>query len=436
MQYNEHELISFFQTQCHFSERETKWACIWVHKFISEFPDWVNSRELSLNSFSSKINKQHSNFAVQKAVQAVQLFFTFIDSLTNTQTQTSTHKTNPVQSSWSNYSSSLIQEAQTFLKLKHYSFRTQKTYIHWIRRFLTFLENYKSALDSPQSPRLTPDDLRIFLSYLAVKKKVSAGTQELALNAILVVYRSILHIDIDNLNAVVRAQKRHRLPVVLTREEVAALLNNLTEPFKLMASLMYGCGIRLEECLSLRVKDINFDDCTIEIRSGKGGKDRVTVLPVILVDTLQRYLKNLEVRWKKERRESYPGVLLPEALERKYPGLAKEWSWYWLFPANRSCISPANSKEVLWHIHPSVVQKQIHTAVKSAGIHKMASAHTLRHSFATHLLEDGYDIRTIQELLGHSSVKTTMIYTHVAVRSKRGVKSPLENLNSLSSPIM
>lgn len=275
---------------------------------------------------------------------------------------------------------------------------------------------------------VTADDLRGFLSHLAVRQRVSAATQELALNSLMTLFRHILHIDLDGLASVIRAKKRQRLPVVLDREEVSALLKNLPQPFRLMASLLYSCGLRLEECLNLRIKDINIKEESLEVRSGKGGKDRFTVLPVSITKELEMHCSELRMRWEQERREAMPGVAFPEALERKYPALASSWGWYWIFPARSPCISPITGKPVLWHQHHSVVQKRIHTAVRRAGIEKLASAHTLRHSFATHILEDGYDIRTIQDLLGHSDVRTTMIYTHVAVKNRRGVRSPLEKL--------
>jgi len=325
----------------------------------------------------------------------------------------------------------IMSSVREYLKVKHYAFRTQKTYQGWIRRFLLWHESLASACKEKNEAQLcsiTAQDLRAFLSSLAIEKRVSEATQELALNALMILFRHILHTDVEGFASVVRARKRHKQPVVLTRSEVSALLNCLRAPFRLMASLMYGCGLRLEECLNLRIKDINIREESIEVRSGKGSKDRITCLPASLIGELEIYCKELHIRWEQERKNADEGVALPEALERKYPNIAFEWGWYWLFPARSPCMHPMSGKRVLWHLHPSVVQKQIHSAVRNAGIAKLASAHTLRHSFATHLMVDGYDLRTIQELLGHSNIKTTMIYTHVAVRNKRGVRSPLEKL--------
>lgn len=332
------------------------------------------------------------------------------------------------KSLWREFSASMMAQVRELIRLKHHSIRTEKTYLAWTRRFLDFVEKRKLAKIVEGQPMLTADHVRAYLSYLAMERRVSAATQEQALNALLVLYRTILHIEIDGLSSVLRAKKRKRLPVVLSRDEVGRLLKNLQQPYRMMASIMYGAGLRLEECLSLRVKDINFDNGSIEVRSGKGGKDRMTVLPQALERDLKAYLREIRLHWEEARKRDLPGVFLPEALGKKYPALSVDWSWYWLFPSRCPSTNTRTGQVAFWHIHPSVLQKKIRQGIQMAGIAKLASAHTLRHSFATHLLEDGYDIRTIQELLGHSNVQTTMIYTHVAVRNKRGVRSPLENI--------
>lgn len=329
---------------------------------------------------------------------------------------------------WTVYASKLVRQVRELMRLKHRSIRTEKTYLAWTRRFLDYVWEKKLVRAVNGGFQFSADQLRAFLSHLAIDARVSAATQEQALNALLVLFRLVLRVEIDGLSSVLRAKKRKRLPVVLSREEVSALLGTLRQPFRLMASLMYGCGLRLEECLSLRVKDINFADETIEVRSGKGGKDRLTVLPGVLRRDVELYLEDLKLRWETARKRDLPGVFLPEALDRKYVSLSKEWGWYWVFPSISPCANTRTGEVAFWHMHPSVIQKKIKEGMRRAGVVKLASAHTLRHSFATHLLEDGYDIRTIQELLGHSNVQTTMIYTHVAVRNKRGVRSPLENL--------
>jgi len=454
--YDRDVFMHYLVTTCGFKIQSAQWACYWVAKFIDCFPDWHDDRESSINHFRVLLTRTKPEKIVNLVMQEIQLFIAFMDLNSKELNEsgkeiTSMHKigaevfaqTNESSegalgdtgaehctrdNAWNEYVLSIMKEIKELLRLKHRSLRTEKTYLAWTRRFLEFVAQKGLIKNGNGKFSISADHLRSFLSYLAIETKVSASTQEQALNALLLLYRMVLHIEIDGLSSVLRAKKRKRLPVVLSRDEVSAFLANLSQPFRLMASLMYGCGLRLEECLSLRVKDINFEDGVIEVRSGKGGKDRLTVLPSILKNDLELYLKELKDRWENARRQDLPGVFLPEALERKYSSLAKAWSWYWLFPSISPCVNTRTGEVAFWHMHPSVIQKKIHEGIQRAGIAKMASAHTLRHSFATHLLEDGYDIRTIQELLGHSNVQTTMIYTHVAVRNKRGVRSPLENL--------
>ncbi|WP_052078501.1 integron integrase [Spirochaeta lutea] len=276
---------------------------------------------------------------------------------------------------------------------------------------------------------IEPEDVRAFLGWLAVERKVSASTQEQALNALLVFVRDLLGIQLDGLFSVVRAKRKPRLPVVLTREEVGRLLEELDGVYRLVAGVLYAGGLRLEECLSLRVQDLNFEDELVTVRSGKGDKDRITLFPRGLHGPMNNHLESVRQRWERDRKTGGPGVPLPGALGRKYPALGLEWGWFWVFPSTRVCGDPVTGKLVRWHLHPSVIQKQVHGAVGRLGLVKHASVHTLRHSFATHLVEDGYDIRTIQELLGHNNVQTTMVYTHVAARNKRGVRSPLSTMS-------
>jgi len=410
-----------------YSEKSIFWARIWVERFVTRCPDWDTGPDESLARFLADLRGQKPAETVKLAGRAVEAFlaFSFCDSKAP---EARREPDEAERGLWIGFSESMTRGVREWLRLKHHSLKTEKSYLAWTRRLLDYVESRRLAKIEDGTPRLTADMLRSYLSYLAAEKRVSAATQEQALNALLVLFREILHLDIDGLSGVLRARKRRRLPVVLSKEEVALLLERLRQPYRLMASLLYGCGIRLEECLSLRVKDINFENGTIEVRAGKGGKDRLTVLPKVLERPLRDYLAELKLVWEGHRRRDAPGVHLPEALDRKYANLATEWAWFWLFPAKSPYADPRSGIRAFWHLHPSVLQKQIKLALDAAGIAKLASAHSLRHSFATHLLEDGYDIRTIQELLGHSSVQTTMIYTHVAVRNKRGVRSPLESL--------
>ena len=313
----------------------------------------------------------------------------------------------------------LLEEVRSRIRARHLSFRTEKTYLQWIRRFIRFHgRRHPRAMGAPE--------VEAFLTSLAVDRKVSASTQNQALSAILFLYRATLEIDLPWLGNLVHAKRPQRLPVVLTRDEVQRVLAHLDGTDWLVASLLYGSGMRLNECLQLRVKDVDLSCCEILIRDAKGQKDRVTMLPQSLVPHIRDHLRRAERLHREDRAERRPGVSLPFALRRKYPHAATDWGWFWIFPARSFCLDPYSNDLVRHHLYPQNVQRSVRLAVRGAGIVKPASCHTFRHCFATHLLEDGYDIRTVQELLGHSDVKTTMIYTHVLNRGGRGVRSPLD----------
>lgn len=305
------------------------------------------------------------------------------------------------------------------LRLRQRSLRTEKSYMHWLRRFYRFLHGKSPA-------QLDSQDVVDFLSHLAVERKISASTQNQAFNALLFAYRHILHKDIDNLNNTVRAPKRKSLPVVLSKPEVMSLLSNMEGTHRLIAQVHYGCGLRVSECLNLRIKDIEFDRGVVMIRDSKGGKDRLTVLPEAVRGPLQEHLKQIRRIHELDRTNDTAGVFVPEALERKYRHLGKEWSWFWVFPSHKLSVDPRTGIVRRHFKYPDSYQRSIKEAAAMVGITKRVGSHTLRHSFATHLLESGTDLRTIQELLGHSDIKTTMIYTHVASKNKLGVKSPLD----------
>ena len=313
----------------------------------------------------------------------------------------------------------LLDQVRTLARLRHLSYRTEQSYIHWIKRFILFHDKQHPAT-------LTPEHIRDFLSDLATSKHVAANTQNVALSALLFLYRNVLGLEFPHLDNIERANRPKYLPVVLTRREVDAVLAQLTGQNHLMASLLYGAGLRLNECLRLRVKDIDLARRELTIRSGKGEKDRVTVLPATLLEPLRAQLKATSLLHQHDLAAGFGEVFLPYALDRKYPTAARSIIWQFVFPSATRSIDPRSKRPRRHHVHETVLQRAVKAAVKASGITKHASSHTLRHSFATHLLEDGYDIRTVQELLGHSDVRTTMIYTHVLNRGGKAVRSPLD----------
>jgi integron integrase len=315
----------------------------------------------------------------------------------------------------------LLERVRDAIRTRHMSPRTEEAYVAWVRRFVLF--------HGKRHPReLGAPEVSEFLTALAVKDRVSASTQNQALGAILFLYREVLGQDLPWLGSVVRAKKPRRLPVVLTREEVRAILSHVDGATRLIVSLLYGSGLRLLEGLTLRVKDVDFGRNEITVRSGKGGKDRVTMLPVGARAPLGAHLRSVRAVHERDVRDGAGWVSLPSSLARKFPNAGREWPWQWVFPATRTYVDPETGHRHRHHLHETVVQRDFKAAVREAGLTKHATCHTLRHSFATHLLEDGYDIRTIQELLGHKDVATTMIYTHVLNRGGRGVRSPIDVL--------
>ena len=319
------------------------------------------------------------------------------------------------------HSPTLVEVVRDRLRAKHYSLRTEKAYTGWIRRFINFHDRrHPRDMGAPEVER--------FLTDLAVTHCVSAATQTQALSALLFLYREVLGVELPWLNEVVRAKPSRRVPTVLTVSEASRLLACMEGTHGLMASLIYGTGMRLMECIRLRMKDVDFGRREIVIRNGKGGKDRVTMLPARLVGGLQTHLAGARVLFEMDRLNDLPGVEMPDALERKYPGASTSWSWFWVFPAREPSVDPRSGVRRRHHIYEQNLQRAIKQAVSRAGIVKPATTHTLRHSFATHLLAGGYDIRTVQELLGHSDVSTTMIYTHVLNKGGRGVVSPIDQM--------
>jgi len=315
----------------------------------------------------------------------------------------------------------LLDQVRDAIRTRHYSYRTEEAYVGWIRRFILFHgKRHPAEMGKPE--------IEQFLTALAVERHVSASTQNQALAAVLFLYQHVLRCDPGWLDDIVRAKRTERLPVVLTHAEVGALLAALTGVRWIMTMLLYGSGLRLKECLRLRVKDIEFTRNEIVVREGKGKKDRVTMLPTAVKEPLAAHLACVRRLHENDLRASLGRVQLPNALARKYPNADREWGWQWVFPAARICTDPRFGAPQRHHLHKSVPQRAIHAAARRVGLTKPVGPHTMRHSFATHLLEAGYDIRTVQELLGHRDIRTTMIYTHVLNRGGHGVQSPADRL--------
>jgi integron integrase len=313
----------------------------------------------------------------------------------------------------------LLDRVRAEIRLRHYSLRTEQSYVDWARRFILFHHKRHPA-------EMGAAEIRDFLSHLAVDRHVSASTQNQAKSALLFLYREVLKVELPWLDEVVVAKSAKRLPVVLTQVEVRALLNEMSGTMGLIAGLLYGTGMRLLEGLRLRVKDVEFSRREIIVREGKGNKDRVTVLPENLILPLKAHLEKVRALHERDLEAGFGEVFLPDALAVKYPNAAKAWGWQFVFPSPVRSTDPRSGVERRHHVYETSVQRAVREAARAAGIHKPVTPHVLRHSFATHLLQAGYDIRTVQELLGHKDVATTMIYTHVLNKGGRGVTSPLD----------
>lgn len=395
-------------------------------KYVSYYLTWVSrcyafldkpeSAQLSVEErqgYLTHLAKTTEQWRVDQADDALRMYDYFLSR----DQRSATGKNTDESIAWAD----IEARTRAALRIKQRSLATERTYLNWFRGFRDFLGSKDPA-------QIDGADIQLFLSHLAVERRVAASTQNQALNALVFIYRHALDkpLGANELKAV-RATQKRRLPVVLSVREVNALFDNLAGTHRLMAMLSYGCGLRLQECVRLRIKDIDIERNMVIVRSGKGDKDRRTVLPVSLEDDLVRHISEIRASYDQDRENKINGVFLPGALERKYPSAGKEWAWFWLFPAKALSVDPRTLTVRRHHIQPQSLQKAFKTAVLEAGIAKQASVHTLRHSFATHLLEKGYDIRTIQELLGHQNLQTTMIYTHVATKNILGVKSPLDH---------
>jgi integron integrase len=314
----------------------------------------------------------------------------------------------------------LLDQVSDVARFRHLSRRTEETYRSWIKRYIIF-HNKRHPRD------LDSDAIRIFLTHLAVDEHVAASTQNQAFNALLFLYRQVLHLELQDIQGVVRARPSRNLPVVFTKTESNDILTAMSGSTKLIAALLYGSGLRIMEAVRLRVKDLDFGRNEIHVRDGKGERDRVTMLPQSLHHPLRKQIARVSQLHFTDLQHGHGEVYLPYALDRKYPNASRALPWQYLFPADKLSVDPRSGKVRRHHVNEQNVQRAVKSALRMAGVRKNGSCHSFRHSFATHLLEDGYDIRTVQELLGHKDVRTTMIYTHVLNKGGRGVRSPLDN---------
>ena len=325
----------------------------------------------------------------------------------------------PLQAKSPTHGKKLMDQVSDALRTKHYSYRTEQTYKDWIKRYILF-HGKRHPKDMGEA------EIRAFIAHLAAERKVAVSTSNQALSAILFLYRTVLQMDVQLPPDLSKASRPKRLPTVLTHAEAMQIIGRMRGASRLMAKIMYGSGLRVMECMRLRVKDLDFDNRQIVVRGGKGDNDRLTILPESIIPELKQMLQDVKALHEKDLAEGYGETILPNALDVKYRAASQEWAWQFIFPASQRSRDPLTGVIRRHHLDETVPQKAIREAAKSAGIEKQVTPHTFRHSFATHLLQNGYDIRTVQELLGHKDVKTTMIYTHVLQRGGLAVKSPLD----------
>lgn len=402
----------YLLTIAHFTIEAADSALRAVETFRSLVPSNVRSRDVALEIFERAVRRDRRAEEAAEAVEAVRHYWYAVD-----RARSGTGGAAPVPAPERQL---VVEQATKLLRLQHKSYRTERSYVSWIERFLAH------TIGTPVA-ELDQNEVQAWLTYLAVERRVAAATQEQAFNAVLFLFRFVLHKPIESLRSAIKSRRPRTLPVVLSRAEVREVLRHMSGVWGLMGRLIYGAGMRMRECLALRVQDIDVPAQRIALRSAKGFKDRHAVLPRRVEHELRRHLESVRVLYERDRRERNPGVPLPGALGIKDPGAERSWEWFWVFPSDRLSIDPQSGRSYRYHLHPSSLDRHFKTALRIAGIHKRATVHTLRHSFATHLVEAGYDIRTIQELLGHASVETTMVYTHVAVNNKLGVQSPLDS---------
>lgn len=400
----------------------------WVRRFLSR-PASDEPLADQVRGFCEELERNGGceDWQVRQADQALRIYFV------NFLNRTEWHQrpaNSVVDERGSTSPLTALEQLRTRIRTRHYSYRTECTYVDWARRFL----DHAATQQGVPHPRVESEGVRNYLAYLAVNRQVSASTQNQALCALLFLCREVLGVDVEGLSSGVRAKRGERLPVVLSMPETMALLSAMSGISRLMATLIYGGGLRVTECCELRIKDLDFDQGLVLVRRGKGDIDRSTLLAEVGRDELRTHLRNAEALHHADRKAGLAGVWMPDALDRKYPNAGRELAWFWVFPSRTLSTDPRAGIVRRHHMSDSVVQKAVKAAARKARIHKPISVHTLRHSFATHLLLNGVDIRQIQEYLGHASVETTMIYTHVVKELRTPARSPLDLLHTRSSP--
>jgi integron integrase len=411
-------------------EKNVSFYAHWVSKFLA----FSNRNEdlgpdLKVEKFLNHLKSQKniSDWQIKQADDALRLYIHhFLDGKTSILSPNSVSSRTDLPRKKLPDVSKILGEMRQAIRIKHYSYRTERSYMDWAERFFQYTSHVKKK--DVQSASLDSRDIKDFLSYLALKRRVSASTQNQAFNALLFLFRGVLKIEPGDLSKAVRAKRGQRLPVTLSIEEVQKLFKHVKGLNLLILQLLYGSGLRLMELARLRVKDIDFGQNLIFVRESKGDKDRTTILPQTVKNILKLHIDEVKALHDKDLAGGYGEVYLPDALERKYPNAAKEWGWQYVFPSSKLSVDPRSGKIRRHHISEKTIQNTVKEAVKKAGIVKHASVHTLRHSFATHLLMNGVNIREIQNLLGHKHLETTMIYTHVIRDMVSVPKSPLDNL--------
>jgi integron integrase len=393
--------------------KKRSFYALWIRNFYHFIHRQVGRpfSDDEMKRFLVAISDTHENWQVDQSKDAIRLYRYYLDR----PKAAPSPQAPEIDKLWAD----AVDQMIVSMRLKHLSHRTEHTYITWMRQFY---RHVKGAKPSDLNSKHVTD----FLTYLAIERKVAKSTQSQAFNAILFFFRHVLKKDITDLWNSIRSKRKQRLPVVLSVSEVSRLFENLAGPSRLMLQVIYGGGLRSTECVRLRIKDLDFDRGCMTIRAAKGDKDRETLLPESLIGPLKDHLADVKKIYERDQSSKVHGVYLPNALARKYPKACFEWHWFWVFPSGKLSPDPRSGRIMRHHQHVSVIRKAFKAGLHKAGIAKHANVHALRHSFATHLLENGYDIRTVQELLGHASVETTMIYTHVARKNRLGVQSPLD----------